>query len=78
TTPWEIVAWRIALSFVFCLILLTVLRAWPPFLGGLRQPRLLLLTAAAGVLIYINWQTYVLGALTGHVIETSLGYFINP
>ena len=78
TSPWEIVAWRIALSFVFCLLLLTVLRAWHPFLAILRQPRLLLLTATAGVLIYINWQTYVLGALTGHVIETSLGYFINP
>ncbi len=30
------------------------------------------------LLIYVNWQTYLFGALTGHVIETSLGYFINP
>lgn len=78
TGPWEVVAWRIALSFVFCLILLTVLRAWRPFLAIVRQPRLLALTAVAGVLIYVNWQTYLIGALTGHVIETSLGYFINP
>lgn len=78
TGPWEIVAWRIALSLVFCLLLLTVLRAWRPFLAIVRQPRLLGLTALAGLLIYINWQTYVYGALTGHVIETSLGYFINP
>lgn len=78
TGPWEVVAWRIALSFVFCLILLTVLRAWRPFLAIVRQPRLLALTALAGVLIYVNWQTYLIGALTGHVIETSLGYFINP
>jgi chloramphenicol-sensitive protein RarD len=78
TGPWEVVAWRIALSFVFCLVLLTVLRAWGPFLTILRQPRLLGLTALAGVLIYVNWQTYLIGTLTGHVIETSLGYFINP
>ncbi len=78
TGPWEIVAWRIALSLVFCLLLLTVLRAWRPFLAIVRQPRLLGLTALAGLLIYVNWQTYVYGALTGHVIETSLGYFINP
>ncbi|MCC4248490.1 EamA family transporter RarD [Microbacterium testaceum] len=78
TGPWEIVAWRITLSFVFCLLLLTVLRAWRPFLAIVRQPRLLGLTAAAGVLIYINWQTYVYGALNDRVIETSLGYFINP
>ncbi len=78
TGPWEIVAWRILLAFVFCLILLTVTRAWPAFVRIVRQPRLLLLTAVAGVFIYVNWQVYILATLTGHVIETSLGYFINP
>lgn len=78
TGPFEVVAWRILLAFVFCLILLTVLRAWGKFLAILRQPRLMGLTAIAGVLIYINWQTYLYGALSNHVIETSLGYFINP
>lgn len=78
TGPFEVVAWRIILAFVFCLLLLTVLRAWRSFLAIVRQPRLMLLTAVAGVLIYVNWQTYLYGALTGHVIETSLGYFINP
>lgn len=78
TGPWEIVAWRILLAFVFCLILLTVTRGWASFGRILRQPRLLLLTAVAGVVIYVNWQTYILATLTGHVIEASLGYFINP
>jgi len=78
TGPWEIVAWRIVLAFAFCLVLLTVARAWRPFVAILRQPRLLALTALAGVLIYVNWQTYLIGTLTDHVIETSLGYFINP
>jgi chloramphenicol-sensitive protein RarD len=32
----------------------------------------------AGLLIYVNWQIFVLGILTGHIVETSLGYFINP
>lgn len=78
TGPFEVVAWRIILAFVFCLLLLTVLRMWRPFLAIVRQPRLMGLTALAGVLIYVNWQTYLYGALTNHVIETSLGYFINP
>lgn len=78
TGPFEVVAWRIILAFVFCLLLLTVLRTWKSFLAIVRQPRLMALTALAGVLIYVNWQTYLFGALTGHVIETSLGYFINP
>lgn len=78
TGAWEVVGWRIALSLVFCLLLLTVVRGWPALLRIVRQPRLLGLTALAGALIYVNWQVFLIGTLTGHVIETSLGYFINP
>ncbi|MBB3156954.1 chloramphenicol-sensitive protein RarD [Microbacterium proteolyticum] len=78
TDPFEVVAWRIILAFAFCLLLITVLRTWRSFLTIVRQKRLMALTALAGVLIYVNWQTYLIGALTGHVIETSLGYFTNP
>ncbi|WP_101847188.1 EamA family transporter RarD [Zhihengliuella sp. ISTPL4] len=78
TGPWEVVAWRVLLSFVFCLLLLTVTRGWPAFLAIVRNPRLLGWTALAGLLIYVNWQVFVLGTLSGHVVETSLGYFINP
>jgi len=78
TGPWEVVAWRVLLSFVFCLILLSVMRLWPAFFAIVRQPRLLGWTALAGVLIYINWQAFLIGTLAEKVIETSLGYFINP
>ncbi len=78
TGPWELVAWRIILSLVFCALLLTVTRTWAALIRIMRQPRLLGLTALAGALIYVNWQVFMIGALTGHVIETSLGYFINP
>ncbi len=78
TGPWELVAWRILLSLVFCVLLLAVTRTWSRLGAIFRQPRILGLTALAGGLIYINWQVFIIGALTGHVIETSLGYFINP
>lgn len=78
TGPWEVVAWRVLLSFVFCLLLLTVTRGWAAIGAIIRQPRLLGWTALAGVLIYVNWQVFLFGTLNGHVIETSLGYFINP
>ncbi|MEZ0140516.1 EamA family transporter RarD [Microbacterium sp. NRRL B-14842] len=78
TGPWEVVAWRVLLSFVFCLLLLTVTRGWPAFLAIVRSPRLLGWTALAGLLIYVNWQVFVLGTLSEHVVETALGYFINP
>ncbi|AVL96389.1 MULTISPECIES: EamA family transporter RarD [Microbacterium] len=78
TGPWEVVAWRVLLSFVFCLLLLTVTRGWAAFLAIVRSPRLLGWTALAGLLIYVNWQVFVLGTLSGKVVETALGYFINP
>ncbi|MFB7844922.1 EamA family transporter RarD [Microbacterium sp. NPDC056052] len=78
TEGWELVAWRVALSFVFCLILLAITRGWKPLMAIVGQPRLLALTALAGVLIYINWQVFVLATLNGEIVETSLGYFINP
>lgn len=78
TGPWEVVAWRVLLSFVFCGILLTVTRGWRALGAIVRQPTLLWWTALAGVLIYVNWQVFLIGTLTGHVVETSLGYFINP
>ncbi|WP_309127704.1 EamA family transporter RarD [Microbacterium sp.] len=78
TGPWEVVAWRVLLSLAFCILLLTVMRGWPALVAIVRQPRLLGWTALAGLLIYINWQVFLLGTLDGKVIETSLGYFINP
>lgn len=78
TGPWEVVAWRVLLSFVFCILLLTVTRGWAPFGVILRQPKLLGWTALAGLLIYINWQVFLIGTLSDNVVETSLGYFINP
>lgn len=76
--PLEIVAVRIVFSLVFCALILTVTRSWGRFIGILRQPRLAFTMALAGVFIYVNWQTYVVATLTGHVIEAALGYFINP
>jgi chloramphenicol-sensitive protein RarD len=75
---WEIVAWRVLFSLVFCAILIAVTRAWRPFLAILRQPRIVLILGGAGALIYINWQTYVYATTSGQVVEAALGYFINP
>lgn len=78
TTPWEVVGWRVLLSLVFCAVLLAVTRGWARMRAILRDRRLLLWTLVAGLLIYVNWQVFLIGTLTGHVVETSLGYFINP
>ena len=74
----EILAMRMAWSL---LVMLLVLRLGPGYasvrrvIANRRQLRLL---ATAAVLISFNWGTYIYGVNTGHVVETSLGYFINP
>jgi len=74
----EIVAWRIVLSLVFCVLLLTVTRGWSKLIAVLRDRRTTLTIGAAGILILINWLVYVFATLSGHVVEASLGYFTNP
>lgn len=76
--PFEIVAWRVVFSLVFCAIVIAITRAWRPLLALLRRPRIVLIMGVAGVLIYVNWQTYVYAVVAGQVVEASLGYFINP
>ncbi|WP_298944405.1 EamA family transporter RarD [uncultured Microbacterium sp.] len=78
TGPWEVVSWRILFSLAFCAILLTVTRTWSNLIAILRDRRLVFWTIIAGLLIYVNWQVFLISTLTGHVIEGSLGYFINP
>ncbi|MFD5224673.1 EamA family transporter RarD [Microbacterium sp. NPDC058342] len=78
TGPFEVVAWRLLLTLVFCLLLLAVTRGWQRLRTIWRRPKLLALTALAGVLIYINWQVFVIATMHEQVVETSLGYFINP
>src|SRR5690606_35092002 len=56
----------------------TATRGWGRLVAIVRQPRLLLLVGLAGALIYANWQIFVFAALNGQILETSLGYFINP
>lgn len=74
----EIVSWRVTFSLVFCALLITVTRSWPKLIAIMRQPRLVMLLGLAGALILANWLVYVYATLSGHVVEGSLGYFINP
>ena len=78
TGAFEIVSWRVLFSLVFCAVLIASTRAWRPLMVALRSRRTVWTMGLAGVLIYINWQTFILATLSGHVVETALGYFINP
>jgi chloramphenicol-sensitive protein RarD len=74
----EIVAHRVLWSLLFVGILLTVLRKWALVRALVTDRRRFLVLLGAAVLIAANWLVFVYGVNSGHVVETSLGYFINP
>jgi chloramphenicol-sensitive protein RarD len=74
----EILMHRVLWSLVSCLVLVTVTRAWGQLRTLTASPRTLLLLGAAAIAIALNWGIYIWAVNAGHVIEASLGYFINP
>jgi chloramphenicol-sensitive protein RarD len=74
----EIVAHRVLWSLLFVGLLLTVVRRWGLVRALVSDRRRLLVLTGAAVLIAANWLVFVYGVNSGHVVETSLGYFINP
>ncbi len=82
TPAMEILAHRMVWSFVFLLCLMFLSRTTTVFFQEvrnlLRQPRQALAVVAGAVLITFNWLTYIWAVNAGHIVETSLGYHINP
>lgn len=76
--PVEILAHRVLWSVVFMALVLTAVRRWRLTTGLARSPRKLAGIALAATLIGVNWGTYIYGVNTDRIVETSLGYFINP
>lgn len=76
--PFEIVVWRVIFGFAFGLAVILVTRKFSEYLSVFKQPKQLLWISLAAVVIYINWQVYVYAVAENHVLEASLGYFINP
>ncbi|MEC0227864.1 EamA family transporter RarD [Paenibacillus alba] len=75
----EILSHRITWSFVFMAIFLLLSRGrWPEIRKIATNGRILLLIGASGILISSNWLIFIWAVNNGHVIETSLGYYITP
>lgn len=74
----EILAHRIVWSLVTMTVILVLWRRVPQLKALLRDRRKLLIITVAAVVISINWGGYIWGVNNGRVVETSLGYFINP
>jgi chloramphenicol-sensitive protein RarD len=74
----QLLAHRIVWSFLLLTVVLLVLQQWPAFRAAAGHGRIIRIYLIAGLLLSINWLTYVWAVNAGFIIETSLGYFINP
>lgn len=74
----QLLSHRIVWSFLFLLAFMLATKQWKPFRAAIANRRVLLIYFVAALLIGVNWLTYVWAVNAGYIVETSLGYFINP
>jgi chloramphenicol-sensitive protein RarD len=74
----EIMFHRVVWSFVFLAIIILVRTEWQRLRAAISKPRVLFIYLLAAGLLAINWLVYIFGVNAGQVVQTSLGYFINP
>lgn len=74
----QIVAHRIVWSLLFLVVLVALWRRWVGIGAALRQKKVLATLALTACLIAVNWLVYIYAVLSGHVLEGSLGYYLNP
>ncbi len=76
--PVELIAHRAVWGLGAFGIFLIVARQWRLFVAALRDVRLVAVMAASAFLLAINWTVFVGATTSGHLLDASLGYFINP
>lgn len=74
----ELVSWRLVLSVPVCLLMVMALRMRGEVYAAFRNPKMLKTLAVSAILISANWIIFIVAVQTGHVLATSLGYYINP
>ncbi len=74
----QLISHRIVWSFVLLVIVIALSRQFGAFRSAVLAPKVLRIYSIAAVLVSVNWLTYVWAVNAGHIVETSLGYFINP
>lgn len=77
-TPLEVLSHRIAWSVATLAVMLTVARRWDGVRAAFCQPRTLMTLCATTLLIAVNWLVFIYAVGAGKVLQSSLGYFINP
>ena len=76
--PWVVLCHRIFWSVLFLGLVVSVRREWTSIWSILRNRRKMVLLSGGGILIALNWLIFIYSVASRQVLESSLGYFINP
>jgi chloramphenicol-sensitive protein RarD len=74
----EIVAHRVVWSLIFLAVLATIWKRWLPIRAAIANRKVLGTLILTAALIGTNWLIWIWAVLNGHVLEGSLGYYLNP
>jgi chloramphenicol-sensitive protein RarD len=74
----QLIGHRIIWSFIMLMIVIFIRKEWNQFRALASSRKTLMIYIIAGILIGTNWGIYVWSVNAGYIVETSLGYFINP
>lgn len=74
----ELIGWRVLSSVIVAFALVAMTRGWARMRQVLRSRRDTWTLVLAGHAVLVNWTAFVVGVLSDRVLETSLGYFLNP
>ncbi len=78
SSPTEVLAARIVFSLVAMAALVSVVRQWAAVHAVLTHGRTLRILTVAAALVTVNWGVYIWAVANAHVVDASLGYFVNP
>lgn len=76
--PTEVVAHRIIWSLILLGLVATFWRRWGTIRAALGTGKVLFTLIVTACLIAVNWLVYIYAIVSGHVLEASLGYYLNP
>jgi len=76
--PGEIMMHRVIWSTVFLLVMIIVMKKWSQLVAVFKQPKILLQLSLSASFLAVNWFLFIWAVNNNHLLDASLGYYINP
>ncbi|OUR75161.1 EamA family transporter [Colwellia psychrerythraea] len=76
--PSEIMMHRVIWSTVFLLVMIVVMKKWSQLVAIFKQPKILLQLSLSASFLAVNWFLFIWAVNNNHLLDASLGYYINP